>query len=150
MAYVSQKEVRAKLIVQKTRITGYLKICEHFADFVVWCLMFAGKLVDSMLLWEVQKEEKLYIYMTVDYGSCKKKNSSEKYSEEEVPGEKVFWEENSGMTAQKLMYLEEERIFLRLHDKPGCRFSGMWSSSLGQTMNAVDNFIYCVAWYTDH
>ena len=55
--------------------------------------------------------------------NIQKKNSSEKYGEEEIAREKgVFEEGEFGDDSAKLMYLERERDFLRLHDKPGCRF----------------------------
>ena len=43
-------------------------------------------------------------------------------SRRKLPGKRCFEEGEFGDDSAKLMYLERERDFLRLHDKPGCRF----------------------------
>ncbi|MFR5152710.1 MAG: hypothetical protein ACLTER_27100 [Ruminococcus sp.] len=53
----------------------------------------------------------------------KRKTVLKNTAEEEIAREKgVFEEGEFGDDSAKLMYLERERDFLRLHDKPGCRF----------------------------
>ncbi len=86
--------------------------------------LFAGKqIVDPRYLKEVQRKKRVSYKQPITAKNIQKKNSSEKYGEEEIAREKgVFEEAEFGDDSAKLMYLERERDFLRLHDKPGCRF----------------------------
>ena len=113
--------------VKDQGLQEYLKDNERFADFMNGTL-FAGKqIVDPRYLKEVQRKKRVSYKQPITAKNIQKKNSSEKYGEEEIAREKgVFEEGEFGDDSAKLMYLERERDFLRLHDKPGCRFfSGM-------------------------
>ena len=109
--------------VKDQGLQEYLKDNERFADFVNGTL-FAGKqIVDPCYLKEVQRKKRVSYKQSIMAKNIQKKNSSEKYGEEEIAREKgVFEEGEFGDDSAKLMYLERERDFLRLHDKPGCRF----------------------------
>ena len=109
--------------VKDQGLQEYLKDNERFADFVNGTL-FAGKqIVDPCYLKEVQRKKRVSYKQSIMAKNIQKKNSSEKYGEEEIAREKgVFEEAEFGDDSAKLMYLERERDFLRLHDKPGCRF----------------------------
>ena len=109
--------------VKDQGLQEYLKDNERFADFMNGTL-FAGKqIVDPCYLKEVQRKKRVSYKQSIMAKNIQKKNSSEKYGEEEIAREKgVFEEGEFGDDSAKLMYLERERDFLRLHDKPGCRF----------------------------
>lgn len=109
--------------VKDQGLQEYLKDNERFADFMNGTL-FAGKqIVDPRYLKEVQRKKRVSYKQPITAKNIQKKNSSEKYGEEEIAREKgVFEEAEFGDDSAKLMYLERERDFLRLHDKPGCRF----------------------------
>ena len=109
--------------VKDQGLQEYLKDNERFADFVNGTI-FAGKqIVDPCYLKEVQRKKRVSYKQSIMAKNIQKKNSSEKYGEEEIAREKgVFEEGEFGDDSAKLMYLERERDFLRLHDKPGCRF----------------------------
>ena len=109
--------------VKDQGLQEYLKDNERFADFMNGTL-FAGKqIVDPRYLKEVQRKKRVSYKQSITAKNIQKKNSSEKYGEEEIAKEKgVFEEAEFGDDSAKLMYLERERDFLRLHDKPGCRF----------------------------
>ena len=99
-----------------------------FAESCKWSLYLQeSRFVDPRYLKEVQRKKRVSYKQPITAKNIQKKNSSEKYGEEEIAREKgVFEEAEFGDDSAKLMYLERERDFLRLHDKPGCRFfSGM-------------------------
>ena len=104
--------------VKDQGLQEYLKDNERFADFVNGTL-FAGKqIVDPRYLKEVQRKKSVSYELPIAVNDIQKKNSSEKDGEEETAIEKGDSEEN----CTRIMYLERERDFFRLHDKPGCRF----------------------------
>ena len=104
--------------VKDQGLQEYLKDNERFADFVNGTL-FAGKqIVDLSYLKEVQRKKSVSYELPIAVNNIQKKNSSEKDGKEETAMEKDDSKENS----TRIMYLERERDFLRLHDKPGCRF----------------------------
>ncbi len=104
--------------VKDQGLQEYLKDNERFADFVNGTL-FAGKqIVDPRYLKEVQRKKSVSYELPIAVNDIQKKNSSEKDGEEETAVEKGAFEEN----CTRIMYLERERDFFRLHDKPGCRF----------------------------
>lgn len=109
--------------VKDQGLQEYLKDNERFADFVNGTL-FAGKqIVDPRYLKEVQRKKRVSYEQPIAVKNIQKKNSSEEDGQEEIARGKCTPEKNElGEDSAKLMYLERERDFLRLHDKPGCRF----------------------------
>lgn len=109
--------------VKDQGLQEYLKDNERFADFVNGTL-FAGKqIVDPRYLKEVQRKKRVSYKQSISVINRQKKNGFKNSGEETVALEKGKFETNdfSGKNT-KLMYLERERDFLRLYDKPGCKF----------------------------
>lgn len=88
--------------VKDQGLQEYLKDNERFADLVNGTL-FAGKqIIEAAYLKEVQRKKRVsYQLQTIGSNTHKRKSSDE--------------------NGVKFIYLERERDFLRLHDKPGCR-----------------------------
>ena len=81
----------------------YLADHERFADLINGTV-FAGKqIIEAQYLKEVQRKKRVSVADTADLVNLQKKNSS-------------------SQNGTKRIYLERERDFLRLYDKPGCRF----------------------------
>ena len=81
----------------------YLADHERFADLINGTV-FAGKqIIEVQYLKEVQRKKRVSVADTADLVNLQKKNSS-------------------SQNGTKRIYLERERDFLRLYDKPGCRF----------------------------
>lgn len=88
--------------VKDQGLQEYLRDNERFADLVNGTL-FAGKqVIEAAYLKEVQRKKRVSYQLQGIGSSTHKRNSSDE----------------NGVT---FIYLERERDFLRLHDKPGCR-----------------------------
>ena len=132
--------------VKDQGLQEYLKDNERFADFVNGTL-FAGKqIVDPRYLKEVQRKKSVSYELPIAVNDIQKKNSSEKDGEEETAIEKGDSEDN----CTRIMYLERERDFFRLHDKPGCRFLLACEAESGANYEMpVRCFTYDSIEYTD-
>ena len=88
--------------VKDQGLQEYLRDNERFADLVNGTL-FAGKqVIEAAYLKEVQRKKRVSCQLQGIGSSTHKRNSSDE-------------------NGVKFIYLERERDFLRLHDKPGCR-----------------------------
>ena len=77
--------------VKDQGLQEYLKDNERFADFVNGTL-FAGKqIVDPCYLKEVQRKKRVSYKQSIMAKNIQKKNSSEKYGEEEI----AIWKESA-------------------------------------------------------
>lgn len=88
--------------VKDQGLQEYLRDNERFADLVNGTL-FAGKqIIEASYLKEVQRKKRVSCQLQTIGSSTHKRKSSDE-------------------NGVKFIYLERERDFLRLHDKPGCR-----------------------------
>ena len=109
--------------VKDQGLQEYLRDNERFADFVNGTLFAGEQIVDPRYLKEVQRKKRVSYEQPIAVKNIQKKNSSEKDGEEEIARENDASEKNEfGANSAKVLYLERERDFLRLHDKPGCKF----------------------------
>ena len=124
--------------VKDQGLQEYLKDNERFADFVNGTL-FAGKqIVDPCYLKEVQRKKRVSYKQSIMAKNIQKKNSSEKYGEEEIAREKgVLKRENSGMTARSSCIWKENAIFYVCTTNRAVDFFWHVKLSLGQTMRCL-------------
>ena len=88
--------------VKDQGLQEYLRDNERFADLVNGTL-FAGKqIIEASYLKEVQRKKRVSCQLQTIGSSTHKRKSSDE-------------------NGVKFIYLERERDFLRLYDKPGCR-----------------------------
>ena len=88
--------------VKDQGLQEYLRDNERFADFVNGTLFGGKQIIEASYLKEVQRKKRVSCQLqTIGSNTHKIKSSDE--------------------SNIKFMYLERERDFLRLHDKPGCK-----------------------------
>lgn len=124
--------------VKDQGLQEYLKDNERFADFVNGTL-FAGKqIVDPCYLKEVQRKKRVSYKQSIMAKNIQKKNSSEKYGEEEIAGKKVFLKrENSGMTARSSCIWKESAISFVSTISQAVDFCWHVKLNLGQIMRCL-------------
>lgn len=112
--------------VKDQGLQEYLMDNERFADFVNGTLFAGEQIVEARYLKEVQRKKRVSYKQHIVSTEQKKKEVEkheciETFDNEECCAENYRSADDSGSNSVKLMYLERERDFLRLYDKPGCR-----------------------------
>ena len=111
--------------VKDQGLQEYLKDNERFADFMNGTL-FAGKqIVDPRYLKEVQRKKRVSYKQPITAKNIQKKNSSEKYGEEEIA------------TARSSCIWKENAIFYVCTTNRAVDFFWHVKLSLGQTMRCL-------------
>lgn len=132
--------------VKDQGLQEYLKDNERFADFVNGTLFAGEEIIQARYLKEVQRKKRVSYRQLIAVNNTQKKNSFAKNGYLENACEKNSSKEYN----VKFMYLERERDFLRLHDKPGCRLLlACEAESGGNYEMPVRCFTYDSIEYTD-
>lgn len=103
--------------VKDQGLQEYLKDNERFADFVNGTIFGGEQIIEAHYLKEVQRKKRVSYKKQFVAGNIRKEKKSVKGD----VGENLYHEKVPKESNMKLMYLERERDFLRLHDKPDCK-----------------------------